>query len=81
MAKGPFYATDMALAFINAQGGPERNENYQVIGSNSEPIPRLYAAGEFGSIWGHDYHGGVNVPEAICGFAAGEQVADLEPWA
>lgn len=81
VAKGPFYATDMALAFINAQGGPERNENYQVIGSNGEPIPRLYAAGEFGSIWGHDYHGGVNVPEAICGFAAGEQVADLESWA
>jgi succinate dehydrogenase/fumarate reductase flavoprotein subunit len=76
----PFYATEMVLAFINVQGGPQRNEEYQVIDCDGKPIPRLFAAGEFGSIWGRNYHGGLNVPEAMCGFAAGESVAALEPW-
>lgn len=80
VATGPFYATEMTLSFINAQGGPQRNEAYQVIDTDGNPIPRLYAAGEFGSIWGRDYHGACNVPEALCGFAAGEQVAALDPW-
>lgn len=76
---GPFYASDMSLAFINAQGGPRRNEDYQVMGVDGNPIPRLFAAGEFGSIWGHNYHGGLNVPEAMCGFAAGASAAAVDP--
>jgi succinate dehydrogenase/fumarate reductase flavoprotein subunit len=77
---GPFYATEMGLAFINAQGGPQRNENYETIGVDDRPIPRLFSAGEFGSIWGHNYPGGLNVPEAVCGFVAGANAAALEPW-
>lgn len=77
---GPFYATEMGLSFINAQGGPVRNGNYETIGYDDKPIPRLFSAGEFGSIWGHNYPGGFNVPEGACGFVAGGNAAALEPW-
>jgi succinate dehydrogenase/fumarate reductase flavoprotein subunit len=49
---------------------------------NGQPIPRLYAAGELGSIFGHLYQVGSNFPEAIAfGRIAGRQAAALKPWA
>ena len=77
---GPYYATELGLGIINTQGGPARNGHHQVLDYNDKPIPRLYAGGEFGSIWIFLYQGGGNVPEALCTRAAGVEAANLEPW-
>jgi succinate dehydrogenase/fumarate reductase flavoprotein subunit len=46
-----------------------------------QPIPRLYAAGELGSIYVQYPQGGANVGECFAfGRIAGEQAAALEPW-
>lgn len=79
--EGPFYAVEMRASFINTQGGPKRNENCQVVNSKNEPIPRLYGAGEFGSIYGYEYNGGGNVSEAIAtGRTAARHAGTLDAW-
>lgn len=80
VATPPFYAAEMTMGFINVQGGATRNGEHQVLDYEGNPIPRLYSAGEFGSIWSRLYHGALNVPEAMCGYSAGAHVAALDPW-
>ena len=47
-----------------------------VIDPYGEPIPRLYAAGEFGSIWGLLYQGAANIGESmVFGRIAGKNAA------
>ncbi len=67
VSDGPFYCVELELATINTQGGAARNEKHQVVDWDDNPIPRLYSAGEFGSVFGHLYSGGLNCPEAIAG--------------
>lgn len=82
MSDGPFYATRVCLCYLNTNGGGDRTVDYQVKAWNDQPIPRLYEAGEFGSIFYHYYAGGGNVCEAFTnGMMAGQNVAALEPWA
>jgi succinate dehydrogenase/fumarate reductase flavoprotein subunit len=77
----PFYGTELGLNIINTQGGPAHNARCQVIGENNEPIPKLYAAGELGSFFGHLYQGGSNFPEALAfGRIAGRNAAMEVPW-
>ena len=78
----PFYATELCEPIINTQGGPKHNAKAQVLDKDDKPIPRLYAAGELGSVFGPLYGpGGNNLPEAFAfGRIAGEQVAALTPW-
>jgi hypothetical protein len=71
----PFYITEMALSFINTQGGADRNAAHEVLDWEGTPIPRLYAAGEFGSVYGFLYQGAGNIPEAIGGRTAGASAA------
>ena len=78
--QGPFYAVEMTMAFINTQGGPARDGKFRVLNHDDEVIPRLYAVGEFGSMWSSLYHGGQNVPEAMCAYAAGADAASLDGW-
>ena len=61
----PFYALECVVNTINTQGGPRRNAKSQVLDPYGEPIPRLYAVGEFGSVYGFLYPGGCNLPECI----------------
>ena len=61
----PFYAIQLRPALVNTQGGPRRDKESRVLDPDGKPIPRLYAAGELGSIWGYLYQGGGNVSEAI----------------
>jgi succinate dehydrogenase/fumarate reductase flavoprotein subunit len=61
----PFYVMELRPLLYNTQGGPRRDQHAQVIGINGAPIPRLYAAGEFGSIWGFRYQTSTNFSEAI----------------
>ena len=76
----PFYAIELTPSFVNTQGGPRRNENAQVIDRNGTPIPRLYSAGELGSIYANLYQGGGNVGECFAfGRIAGRNVAQETP--
>lgn len=63
----PFYYGHIYPVVINTQGGPVHNINQQVLTPFGEPIPRLYAAGELGSKFGHLYMGGGNLAECIVG--------------
>lgn len=49
---------------LNTQGGARRDAKARVLDTRGAPIPGLYSAGEFGSIWGHAYPGGGNITEA-----------------
>jgi succinate dehydrogenase/fumarate reductase flavoprotein subunit len=61
----PFYSIECAVNMINTQGGPRRNSNSQVLSPYGTTIPRLYAVGEFGSVFGFLYPGGCNLPECV----------------
>lgn len=79
--EGPFYGTEIALGLLNTQGGAKRNGQSQVLDLNDQPIPRLFSAGEFGSIYAYMYNGGGNISEAVStGRIAGQGAAALEPW-
>jgi succinate dehydrogenase/fumarate reductase flavoprotein subunit len=65
----------------NTHGGPVHNANQQIIDIAGQPIPRLYAAGELGSSFGHLYLSGGNIAECfVTGWVAGREAAVLEPW-
>jgi succinate dehydrogenase/fumarate reductase flavoprotein subunit len=58
------------------QGGARRDKDARVIDVDGNPIPGLYAAGEFGSIWGFHYPGGHGFAEALVyGRIAGKSAA------
>ncbi len=63
--RAPFYAMKMMPYFLNTTGGPERNENAQIIGWDDQPIPHLYSSGEFGSIRGNHYQAGDRLSECM----------------
>jgi hypothetical protein len=76
----PYYALELTPSFINTQGGPRRNKDAQVVGIDGEPIPRLYSAGELGSIYSFLYQGGGNVGECFAfGRIAGRNAAQERP--
>lgn len=77
--EGPYYALELAPTFTNTQGGPERNENAEIIDLYGEPIPHLYSAGELGSIHADIYNGGGNLAECIVfGRIAGANAAAVK---
>jgi len=77
----PLYAIQLWPALINTQGGPRRDKESRVLGPEGKPIPRLYAAGELGSIWGFLYQGACNIGEALVfGRIAGRNAAAEKPW-
>ncbi len=72
----PYYAIELWPGGPNTQGGPKRNHRAQILNVDGAPIPGLYAAGEFGSIYGMYYVGGLNIAECIAfGRIAGENAA------
>lgn len=73
---GPYYATPLATAMLNTQGGAKRNERAEVLDAFNTPIPHLYSAGEFGGINANQYNGGGNLAEClIFGKIAGQNAA------
>jgi len=78
----PFYASALYPGGINTCGGPRRNARGQVLDPFKEAIPRLYSAGEMGSICGNIYAiGGLNAGEMLAsGRLAGRSVAALKDW-
>lgn len=78
---GPYYAIEFFVSMGNTQGGPKRGVGGEVIDVEGNPVPRLYAAGEFGCIYAYQYNGGGNVSEAMSsGRIAARSIAALEPW-
>jgi len=78
----PYYAISLVPVVLNTQGGPQHNPKSQVVDAKGKPIPRLYAAGELGSIYSWLYNGGGNIGETIAfGRIAGENAAAEKPWA
>jgi succinate dehydrogenase/fumarate reductase flavoprotein subunit len=77
----PFYVGEVWPVVSNTQGGPVHNPKQQVIDVNDNAIPRLYAAGELGSSFGHLYLAGGNISECfVTGRIAGTEVAGLSSW-
>ena len=72
----PYYAIKLWPGGPNTQGGPRRNVSGQVMHVGGTPIPRLYSAGELGSVWGMLYNVGGNIGECIAfGRIAGANAA------
>jgi succinate dehydrogenase/fumarate reductase flavoprotein subunit len=73
----PFFAVQLWPGGPNTQGGPRRNKKGQVLNADGNPIPRLYAAGEFGSIYGQLYpSAGGNIAECLAfGRISGENAS------
>ncbi|MGI9386248.1 MAG: FAD-binding protein, partial [Methyloligellaceae bacterium] len=77
----PFYYADVWPVCSNTQGGPVHNAEQQVLNAFGLPIPRLFAAGELGGVFGHLYMSGGNLAECfVGGWIAGQTAAQLEPW-
>ena len=74
----PFYGGQVWPVLSNTQGGPVHDAKQRIIDVNGNAIPRLYAAGEMGSSFGHLYLAGGNIAECfVTGRIAGKEVASL----
>jgi succinate dehydrogenase/fumarate reductase flavoprotein subunit len=83
IAAGPFYAMKVWPGFLCTEGGPKRNPKGQIVDPWDAPIPRLYSAGELGSIAGFLYQGANDIGGecmAMGRIAARNAVAE-KPWA
>ena len=77
----PYYAVKLWPGGPNTQGGPKRSARGQVLRVDNTPLPRLYSAGELGSVWGMLYQGGGNIAECIAfGRIAGANAAAEKVW-
>ena len=77
----PYFAVKLWPGGPNTQGGPKRNTRSQVLRVDNTPIPRLYSAGELGSVWGMLYTGAGNIAECIAfGRIAGTNAATEKLW-
>jgi succinate dehydrogenase/fumarate reductase flavoprotein subunit len=77
----PYYTAKIWPIVSNTQGGPVHNVRQQVIDVTNNAIPRLYAAGELGSAFGHLYMSGSNITECfVTGNIAGRESASLSDW-
>ncbi len=76
----PYYALPLWPEGPNVNGGPIRDEMARVCDPDYNPIPRLYSAGELGSVFAEIYSGS-NLGE-VCAFGriAGNNAAAENPW-
>lgn len=61
----PFYAIHCSATLLNTDGGGRRSAKGEILDLEGQPIPSLYSAGEFGSIWCDMYNGGGNLGECL----------------
>ena len=61
----PFYALHCSATMLNTDGGPRRSAKGEILDLDGQPIPGLYSAGEFGSVWCNMYNGGGNLGECL----------------
>jgi succinate dehydrogenase/fumarate reductase flavoprotein subunit len=78
ISRPPFYGAPVWATISNTQGGPVHDAHQRIIDLDGKPIPRLYAAGELGSSFGHLYLSGGNISECfVTGRIAGRNAANL----
>ena len=81
IATPPYYCTEVWPVCSNTHGGPVHDAEQRVLNAFGEPIPRLFAAGELGSVFGHLYISGGNLAECfVGGWTAGRNPAPLPAW-
>ena len=81
LAEPPFYAVELSPSMLNTQGGPRRNERGRILRPDGTPIPRLYSAGELGSIYSYLYQGTGNIGECLAfGRISGRNAAAEAVW-
>ncbi|MEK9847752.1 MAG: FAD-binding protein [Rhodospirillaceae bacterium] len=74
----PYYGGLIWPVLSNTQGGPVHDEKQRIIDVEGRAIPRLFAAGEMGSSFGHLYLAGGNIAECfVTGRIAGKEAATL----
>jgi succinate dehydrogenase/fumarate reductase flavoprotein subunit len=77
----PYYAIELSPSMLNTQGGPRRNERGQIVRPDNTPIPRLYSAGELGSIYSYLYQGTGNIGECLAfGRISARNAVAETPW-
>lgn len=78
----PFYAVGpMFPTYLNTHGGPKHNAEQKVLDKSDQPIPRLYAIGECGSMWGPYYNSMGDITEfMVSGMIAARNALKEEPW-
>jgi 3-oxosteroid 1-dehydrogenase len=83
LLKPPYFAVKIYPGGPNTQGGLKKNAKGQVVDAFNNPIPRLYCAGENGSVYGFLYPtGGGNICEmTIFGQVIGKAMAAEKPLA
>jgi succinate dehydrogenase/fumarate reductase flavoprotein subunit len=80
IATPPYFAAPIWPIVSNTQGGPAHDAEQRVLDAFGRPIPRLYEAGEIGSVFGHLYMSGGNIAECfVGGTIAGRAAAALQP--
>lgn len=81
IAQPPYYAIRIDPAIVCTGGGAKRNIESEVIGHDGRAIPRLYEAGELGSMFSNLYQNGSYLTECmISGRAAGRNGARRIDW-
>lgn len=81
LANPPFYVMEAWPIISNTQGGPVHDPGQRVLDAMGKPIPRLYAAGEITSIFGHLYLEAGNITECfVGGKIAGGNAAAEKSW-
>jgi len=78
----PYYAFGRILGGTCTHGGPRRGANAAILDPDMKPIPRLFSAGSFGSVYARTYSvTGGNLGElSAFGRIAGRSAAAVEPW-
>jgi len=81
IAAPPFYYAEVWPICSNTHGGPVHDADQRVLDAYGNPIPRLFAAGELGGVFGHLYISGGNLAECfVGGWIAGRNAAKLASW-
>jgi len=76
----PYYALEIWPAIVSTSGGPRHDKESRVLDHSGKPIPRLYAAGELGSLFGWLYEAGGGLSECLVfGRIAGRNAAAEKP--
>lgn len=81
LGSAPYYAIEIGPCVAATSGGPRRDKESRVLNEAGNPIPKLYSAGQIGSIFGFLNLGGSGLTEAIVfGRIAGRNAAREKPW-
>lgn len=73
---GPYYAIELCDGAMYASGGPATDTDFQVVGSDGQPLSRLYAAGTVSFALLNSN----NVTSFSTGIKCAQNIVALKPW-